>query len=123
MKENFCEKMERKQENRKKLLYTQEAMALAVEEVKSERMKANAAAKLFEVPISTLEDRVAGRHSGKIRAQRILTKEEELLLVEWMELWARMGQPLTKAQILKIASKIAAKHGHDEKFFGLKGIF
>ena len=52
--------------------------------------------KAFNIPKSSLRDHLSGRtKSEKIGAKTILTKQEEELIIEYMDEMLEVGQPLT----------------------------
>ena len=58
--------------------------------------------KAFNIPKSSLRDHLSGKtKSRKIRATTILTKEEEALIIQYMDEMLEIGQPLTP-QMLKL---------------------
>lgn len=60
------------------------------------------AAKTFNVPRTTLSDKIKGKSplARKMGPESILSKEEEVLLVKWMFHIADHGFPITKVQLL-----------------------
>jgi hypothetical protein len=104
-------------ETKKNKPYTAAAMEAAIKDVNDEKLRASEAAKIYFVPVSTLKDRLKGVHAGKVGAKTTLKTEEEIALVEWIESWAKMGQPLEKSQVLKVAAKISETHSNNEKKF------
>ena len=59
----------------------------------------------FNIPKSSLRDHLSGKtKSRKIGAKTILTKEEERLIIEFMDEMVKIGQPLTLHMLkLKVA--------------------
>lgn len=89
----------------------------AVASVKNGDMKASQAARTFKVKLSTLYDKLKGRYEGKKGASSILTVQEELRMVEWIEENAKMGQPISKKRFLDAALKVSKLHVNGEKKF------
>ena len=76
--------------------YDYSKLTEAMEEVKEGRMSERQAAKEFNVPRSTLKDRLAERiKEEKAGRPTVLSVEEELILVERLILHGEWGFPLT----------------------------
>lgn len=110
-------KMESARKNSKRQPYSKADMTAAVELVKTGTVKAWSAAKSFQLPVSSLLNRLNDAHNGKVGAKTILSREEEAAMVEWIKEWAEMGQPMSKEQILNAAKQIAQSHNKDERRF------
>lgn len=106
----------------KKASYTDQELQAAIEEVKNGEQKAYSAAKAHNIPLTTLKDKLKGSHPGKEGASTILTADVEKLMVGWIEDYARRGQPLSKAEILKAARKLSKLNPESAKTFGNQGI-
>ena len=76
--------------------YDNAKLTEAMEEVKAKRMSKRQAAKAFNVPRSTLKDRLADRNKEENPGRpKVLSVEEELILVERLILHGEWGFPLT----------------------------
>lgn len=116
--------MEKEKAKRKNLQYSAQDMAKAIAEVKSEARSCYSAAKFYNVPLSTLIDRVKGTHDGLTGpgARTTLSIDEENALADWAVEWASMGQPLTMDQLKKAATKLSKAHQKGEKTFANDGM-
>lgn len=97
-------------EKAKRRQYPAENLKAAVEKVKKMEMTRYEASKAFNVPLTTIKDRLNGRYGEKSGAKTLLSVQEEEALVNWVEEWAMVGQPLTKQRILNAAMKISFNH-------------
>lgn len=69
------------------------------------------AAKKFDVTYVTLWRRYTGRSTSRSRAhesQKLLSKEQEEVLTEWLKHWAREGRPISR-RMLRVKVKIITK--------------
>lgn len=80
-------------------------MKIAIECVKSKSLTLGKAAKCFEIPKSTLQDKVKGKYAIK-KEKTILTYKEENKLAEWLTIASRRGCGCTKQQLLHQVQKI-----------------
>ena len=76
-------------------------MVSAMEAV-SQGMAVSTAAKPFNVPQKTLDDRVKGRvkHGTKPRPDTVLTEKEEAALMSYLVYMAQRGFPLTRTMTM-----------------------
>lgn len=76
-------------------------MLKAIEAAKTSQMSIRKASKTFNVPKSTLIDKLKGKVpiERKIGAAPILTPAEENVLVTWILNAAKAGFPITKTQL------------------------
>ena len=93
--------------------WREDALVKAYNEVKEGRLSVRRAAELYNIPKSTLSDRVSGRvefgsHSGPAR---YLTDQEEEELANFICGCASMGYAKTKKDILAIVEEIVASKG------------
>ena len=96
-------------------------MIRAMEAVKSGVMGTNQAAREFDVPATTLKDRLPGRvkHGSKPGPAPYLTEEEERELAEFFIQVARLGYGKTKQEVLDILRKtLEKKKVNTSKFNG-----
>ncbi|XP_041475543.1 uncharacterized protein LOC121424034 isoform X2 [Lytechinus variegatus] len=98
--------------------YSQEDMELAVRMVKKKEMTLRAAAKKFNVPRSTLHDKVLGRTAVncKFGMASFLTAAEETLLSNWVQQMSRIGQCPAKKDIIQVVKKILDDDGRETPF-------
>jgi Tc5 transposase DNA-binding domain len=94
--------------------YNEETLTKAVSDVKSNKMRAYAASKLYSVPYTTLVDRMSGKSSDLHGRALVLSPEIESQLAQWLIECAKMGDPRTKEELLQAAAELA-KLSPDEK--------
>ena len=103
--------------------WSDDSMIRAMEAVNSGEMGPNQAAREFDVPATTLKDRVSGRvkHGSKPGPASYLTEEEERELVDFLIQVARLGYGKTKQEILDILRKTLEKKKVDTSKFNGEG--
>lgn len=89
----------------------------AIASVQCGELKAAQAARKYNVKLSTLYDKIKGKHDGKRGSETLLSPDEELRMVSWIEENAKMGQPLSKRRFLEAALKISKLHQNGQKKF------
>lgn len=89
--------------NKKILKYDPAAMEQALKAVKENNMSVKAAAKIFNIPKTTLYYKVIGKYpeQRKMGPSPNLTPAEEKIIINWMFECAKMGFPVTKEQLLE----------------------
>ena len=105
------------QSKEKRKQWREEDMASAMEAV-SQGTAVSTAAKAFNVPRKTLDDRVKGRvkHGTKPGPDTVLTEEEEAALMSYLVYMAQRGFPLTRTMTMAFAWAIAKRAGNAERF-------
>ena len=93
--------------------WNKDSLDMACQEVREGRLSIRRAADTYQIPKSTLSDRVSGRvregsHSGP---SRYLTDEEEAELVYFLVGSANVGYAKTKKDVLAIVSRVAESKG------------
>ena len=103
---------------RKRCVWNDEDMVLAMEDVKRGKMSVNAASKLHNVPRKTLDDRIRGRvrHGAKPGPSTILSLDEEKALTSYLVYMAQRGFPLTRTMVKAFAWAIAKRSGNGDRF-------
>jgi hypothetical protein len=103
---------------KKRLKYAPEMMAKALEAVRSGAMSKKMAAKTFNVPRTTLLDKLAGRvpEVGNSGPKPVLNSAEEITLVNYAKLMQEIGYPLTRPEFLKEIKKILDIDGRKTPF-------
>jgi hypothetical protein len=99
--------------NEQVALHQEGRLELAIQAYKQGAFKSyRAAAKAYDVPRSTLQDRVAGLKPkrGSIATNRLLTPTEEETLTKWIIARDLRGMPPTTAAIRHKASLLLAEH-------------
>ena len=101
--------------NRPKKLrqWNDDAMKRTLEAVAEGKMGVNRAALEFNVPRTTLKDRISGRviHGSNMGPKTYLTHEEEKELVDFLVNCAKMGYAKTRQDVLKIVHSAVLKKG------------
>lgn len=92
--------------------YDEHQLQAALQAVQNGHMSRTLASSTFQIPASTLFDKLNEKHMGKQGPPTILTAEQEAEIVEWIEYCAAIGQPKTQRELLKTAAKIAILNGH-----------
>lgn len=103
---------------RPRLNWRNEDMIKAMEVVESKGKSISAAAKMFNVPRKTLDDRVKGRikHGSKPGVCTALTFIQEKSLVNYLLYMAERGFPLTRTMVKAFALAIAKRSGCAYRF-------
>lgn len=103
--------------NKKEKSYSSDALEKAVKLVQDKEMTAYAAAKSFTIPITSLRDKLHGKHPGSTGRNTVLTPEEEVELVDWLIECAEMGDPKMKWEILNAAAEIVKLRNDPKRSF------
>ena len=103
---------------KRRLNYTQEQMARAIAAVKLGSLSKKMAAKTFNVPHTTLLDKLSGRvpEVGVSGPKCILNNAEETTLVNYSKLMEEISYPLTRPEFLKEVKKILDIDGRKTPF-------
>lgn len=81
-------------------------------------MSVHGAAKQFQVPLTTLRDRVDGQISidvVSLKPPPLFTQEQESYIVEHIKTMSEIGYEYTRAEVLNLASDYAVDLGIREK--------
>ena len=91
-------------------------MTEAMEAVKNGEMGINRAAEEYNVPRTTLKDRLAGRvkHGSKSGPDPYLTSSEEDELVSFLINACKMGQGKTKREVIDVVRRTVKKKKEKE---------
>ena len=91
------------------------AMIEAIDSVKSGKMSANKAARVYEVPSSTLKDRLSGKvkHGTNPGPSPYLTREEETELHDFLVKSAEIGCGKTRREVISIVRRVVDKKGRN----------
>ena len=93
-------------------LYTEEDVTNALNVLaNSEYKSVHQAALVFQIPVSTLQDRLykrKSRNEGHV-SQQLLTLIEESTLENWIYRAAKLGAPITLQSVKTLASEIQSK--------------
>lgn len=84
---------------RKLFSYSEENLKLALHSAREGKMSIRTAAKHFSVPRTTLQDRISGKTTDKLRKtgpQPIMTVEGEKRIGDWVISLAKCGFPIKK---------------------------
>ena len=74
--------MVRKYKKKKERKYSSDALDAAADAVVNKLMTLTEASEAFDVPKSTINDKVIGKHEGKVGHKTVLTTEEERHIVD-----------------------------------------
>ena len=90
-------------------------MLQAVEAIKEGTLELNEASRSYQVPRSTLRDRITSRvmHRKKSGPKPYLSSEEEKELVTFLKQAASIGYGKTKKEVLAMVQKTVEKKGVD----------
>ena len=94
-----------------------------MEAVRSGDMKVNRASRVYEVPRTTLKDRLSGRvkHGTNPGPTPYLTCDEEAELATFLIECSGIGYGKTKQEVINIVRRTAAKKGHNMERFNGEG--
>lgn len=101
--------------------YTEEAMAEAVEAIKSGNIGIREACRQYGVPRSSVQVRISGRIPAKHRKtgpEPILGIDGEQKVVDWIIKLAKCGIPVSKEKLLETVKNILKDMGKADKFEG-----
>jgi hypothetical protein len=87
--------------------YTEEDVEIAIKEIQGNETSIYKAANKFQIPKSTLMDRLKGKSSSQHGKSQILSPELEQEVVEWLIRCGKMGDPRTKDELMKAVSELA----------------
>ena len=92
-------------------LWDPESMAKAMNAVISKKMWVNKAAEQFDMPKTTLNDRISGRvkHGAKLSPPGFLTPEEDQELVDFLVECCKMGNGKTKREVIDCVKRLVEK--------------
>ena len=96
--------------------WSEAAMSKAIGAVSQENMSVRRASELYNIPRSTLADRITGRvqPGAKSGPPKILTDEEEEELVSFLCRLSDIGYPKTRKQVVDLVNQIAITRGRTE---------
>ena len=99
----------------KKKRWTEEAINNATKDVLEGNLSVRRAAVQYDIPSSTLHDRISGKVSGAVSGPpHYLDEEEERELVEFLLGCAEVGYPKTVKEVRVMVGKIVAKKHHQD---------
>ena len=103
--------------------WSNESMVKAMEAVRSEGMRINKAASVFEVPPTTLKDRLSGRVKHGVNPGPIpyLSKVEEVELTSFLIQSSGIGYGKTKREVINIVKQTLEKKGRKVNEFNGEG--
>lgn len=96
--------------------YRQEDMERAINAVKEKRMGAREAAKHYEVPRTTLQDRLTQKSKNLLGRPTVLTAEEESIIVERLLIMGRWGFPLNRHDLAHLIKAYLDRVGRSTRF-------
>ncbi|XP_033731184.1 LOW QUALITY PROTEIN: uncharacterized protein LOC117320803 [Pecten maximus] len=104
---------------KKRVQYSTENMAAAINVVRSGSMSKKQASRVYQVPRTTLNDKLSGRvpeNPTPPGPSPVLTKQEESVLVNYIDLMHDIGYPLTKTEFLLEVKRIMDIDGRPNPF-------
>ncbi|KAI8514447.1 hypothetical protein Bbelb_070380 [Branchiostoma belcheri] len=107
---------------RKKRSWQPEFMESVLRDIKENSLKPAEAARKYNIPRTTLNDKLSGKSKVDARNGRppILSKEEESTILKYSEYRVRAGHPVTKTAMLSMTAAIHSRHS---KMIGVKSKF
>lgn len=87
--------------------YSKDDLREAIEKIRKNEMSYGAASKIYNVPKTTLHNRMRNPESCPKGATTTLSKDQENELADWILLHADFGDPRTKQDIILAAAEIA----------------
>ena len=93
-------------------------MVAAIGDVKDHSLTVTTAARKYNVPRKTLDDRIKGKvvHGTHPGVSTVLTAKEESALVVYLVYMAQRGYPLTRTLTKAFAMAIAVRSGNEGRF-------
>ena len=103
---------------RQYLKYLTESMDSALKEVREDRLTCNAASKTYNVPRTTLRDKVAGKSPEERRMgpSPVLTKAEEDSLATFCIKLLKCGFPINRDDLMDIVQRVIKDDGRKNPF-------
>ena len=90
--------------------YTPQAMAMAVGEVRQKKMTYAEASKEYDVPYTTLRDKVLELHPGHTSGpKRTLSLDEETAIAKYLSYLSFVGYPFTRKDCRRFIQQICAR--------------
>lgn len=96
--------------------YTQEDLREAIEKIRNNEISYGAASQIYNVPKTTLHNKMKNPENCPKGASTILSKQQEDELEEWILLHADFGDPRTRQDIIIAAAEIAQLDGSTSHF-------
>lgn len=105
-------------DSKKRFAYPRENLEKALHEVQEKRCSIRHAAKIYDIPKSTLIDRLREKYKnpGNIGGPTIFTIAEENILVKWIIEMGELGFPVTKSQLLESVTKLVQNLNRENPF-------
>lgn len=101
--------------------YTEEALSQALQAIRIDKKGIREACRQFDVPRTTVQDRLHGRiteKSRKVGPDPILGIEGENKIVDWIIELAKCGIPVKKEDLLETVTKLLKDIGKENRFPG-----
>lgn len=104
--------------------YSTDDLKAAVKDIKENKLKIREAGRKYNVPHSTLINKLKELREGNVESiterkmgpATILTKQEEVLLCNWIKALATKGIPIDKSELQDTVSEIIRNDGRDNPF-------
>lgn len=103
---------------RKRLNYAPETMDTALKLIKNDGVSVRSVSKMFNIPRSTLQDKLLSRYkgTGNYGAPTVLSLEEEEKIVDWIVYLGELGFPVTKVQLIETVTKLISNLSRPNPF-------
>jgi hypothetical protein len=79
--------------------------------VKEKRIKITEASRKYAIPVVTIRNKIAKKHSGKVGASTLLSSDEENKIIQWIIKNSSRGFPVTRSDVLDVATQISRSKG------------
>lgn len=112
--DNVRKKSMKCKQKRRFFQYSEEALQTAINEIQQGTISINKASQNFNIPKTTIIDRLKGRSMGikrKTGPEPLLTNVVEIKLKEWILNIAKCGFPLKKSDLFDTVEQIAKDLG------------
>lgn len=98
--------------------YTQDDVQKALIAIKNDGYSISAASRCFNVPKTTLHDKLHGKYKEEVPVGRpsVLTQKEEDHIVQWVLNVAKAGFPVTKGQLIDSVARLISELNRPNQF-------
>ena len=97
--------------------YSNEKLAQAIQQVKSNEMSLRKASKEYRIPLGTLSNKLRNKHTGSFGHPTMFNEEEENSFVEHIQVVGKWGFPLSLFDIRAMAQSYLNSVGRVVKVF------
>ncbi len=96
--------------------YDPQTLKHAINAVKEKRMSMSEAARHYKIPKTTLSDRLHERVSESLGRPTVLSREEELIIVERLQMMGEWGYPMTVLDLRLLVKAYLDSQGRTSRF-------